>query len=154
MARKFVRNYDSLGKPDISIDTFYAQCFKKLSIDRDKFKELEKFIKVSLSLPCQNSSVERSFSRSKRLIHGRECISLATLKAQRVGQEVLGTYGGTNKVPLTPSLVSSHFQAHFKYMERLEKEKKEREQSEATIRHERELKRKREAEAEAKAEFE
>ena len=66
---------------------------------------------------------------------------------------MLGTYGGTNKVPLTPTLVASHIQAHSKYRERVEREEKEKAQTEASIRLERDLKRKREADKEAKAEF-
>ena len=55
-ARRFTRKCDSSGKPSEGIDCFYARCFKELSSEREKFKELELFVMLSLSLPCGNAA--------------------------------------------------------------------------------------------------
>ena len=56
-ARKFSR------RDGERIDSFYAKCLKNLITETEKFKELGTFIKIVLSLPCSNASIERGFSQ-------------------------------------------------------------------------------------------
>ena len=98
--------------------------------------------------------MERAFSQTKRLITQRESLSLRSLTGLRVGREHIKTYGTTNAVKITPSLLASHINSRNKYHERLEKEKKEKIRKEKEAKEGREVSRKRRMEEEDKRDFE
>jgi len=135
-------------------DLFYVRSLIAMTTDTEKYEELWKFIKITLSLPCANAGVERGFSHSKRVVTHRESLSLASLMGQRIGLEVIRHYGGADKVEVTPNLIVDHNRARQQYHERIEKEKREKERTDAEIRRENELKRQREAEESEKVDYE
>ena len=94
------------------------------------------------------------FSRTKRLLHARESISLQSLIAQRVAQEAIGLNGGANNVKITPGLVASHKLAHQRNCERLAKQKRESEQRDRDQMAENDARRKRKAEEAERVDFE
>merc|ERR1719245_2277139 len=125
------------------MDCFYTRCFKGLNAT--EYTELIRFVKMALSLPVSNGSVERGFSETRRLVTSRESISLASLTGRKVGKEALNRYGHACDVPISTPLVVSHVNARRKYHERLENEKKEKEAARKRIRDDLEATRKRKA---------
>jgi hypothetical protein len=97
------------------------------------FTESRKFIQLCLSLPTTYAAVERGFSQTKMILDSRECLSLQSLIAQRVGKEAIHLYGSSSKVPITPSLLSMQFRAYQNHQRRVKEEQKEKKKRDESI---------------------
>ena len=120
------------------IDEFYAKVLKELYKSRDPghFDILDRFIKLSLSLPSSNAIIERGFSQSKMFLESRENLSLPTLIGLRNTKDAITHYGGSANVPITSSLRAAHMKAKSSYMKRLETERKDKNEHDQIIRAE------------------
>ena len=87
-------------------------------------------------------------------MEGRERLSLQSLTALKVTKEVIAFHGGASNVPIPPTLVTKHQQAHHNYQKRVEEEGRQNRNKERDKQAEIVASRKRKAEDDEKAKFE
>ena len=108
---------------------------------------LIKFVKIVIALPHYNAFLERGFSDLKRVITGRELLSLESTNAQKSIMDFIRLAGGTKNVSVTLDMIEDVKQANMKKEQ--DKRKKEREKMKRLKKQEeeqREKKRKHDAE--------
>ena len=138
----------------IRLDTYYSNVIKKLELkDPGKFDVVTKYLHLVLALATSNCSVERGFSVTKRLLQGRESMSLASVYGQKVTKDAIHFHGGSANVNITPSLLAAHFKAQSNYSKRVESEQKEKRKRELDLQAAAEASQRRAEERERKAKF-
>lgn len=90
------------------LDVFWIEiCDKVEKLIGDKPEALLKFIKIVVPLPHSNGFLERGFSDLKRLITGRELLSLESTSAQKTILDFIRLAGGSTKVTVTLDMIES-----------------------------------------------
>ena len=109
------------------LDVFWIEiCDKVEKLISDKPEALLKFIKIVVPLPHSNGFLERGFSDLKRIITGRELLSLESTSAQKTLLDFIRLAGGSTKVTVTLDMIESVKLAHMRKEQ--EKRLKEREE--------------------------
>ena len=75
---------------------------------------LIKFVKIVTALPHSNAFLERGFSDLKRVITGRELLSLESTNAQKSIMDFIRLVGGTKNVSVTLDMIEDVKQANMK----------------------------------------
>ena len=73
-----------------------------------------KLIKIVIPLPHSNGFLERGFSDLKRLITGRELLSLESTNAQKTVLDFIRLAGGSTKVLVTLEMIEFIKLAHMR----------------------------------------
>jgi hypothetical protein len=124
-----VKQYDE--KID-QLDLFWMDiCEKVEEIIGERPEALLKFIKIVCSLPHSNAFLERGFSDLKRLITGRELLSLESTNAQKKILDFIRLVGGTTKVEVTLQMIEDVKQASLKKEQERKRREREEEQKRA-----------------------
>ena len=90
------------------LDLFWIVIWEKVEgVTGDKPDALVKFIKIVCALPHSNAFLERGFSDLKRVITGRELLSLESTNAQKTIMDFIRLAGGTTKVLVTLEMIET-----------------------------------------------
>lgn len=132
------------------LDIFWIKiCDKIEQILIQKPEALLKFVKIMCSLPHSNAFLERGFSDLKRIITGRESLSLDSIKAHKTLLDFIRLAGGTENIVVTPEMIEAVKQASLrKEQERRRLEREKEVQRLKSKREEEEMKKKRKLEEE------
>ena len=90
------------------------------SFDLEHPAELERLVRMVLSLSHGQADVERSFSQTKLVIRSRESIGTQSLKAQKLVKSYISKHGGSDKIPVTNSMIRYMRNARASYRKELQ----------------------------------
>ena len=94
------------------LDLFWAEIWVKVEkLLKNKPEALIKFIKIVSALPHSNAFLERGFSDLKRIVTGRECLSLVSTNSQKTILDNIRLAGGTRNVMVTLDMIECVKQA-------------------------------------------
>ena len=117
--KQYVEKTDQLDHCWIGI------CEKVEGVIGEPAPALIKFFKIVTALPHSNAFLERVFSDLKRVITGRELLSLESTNAQKSIMDFVRLAGGTKNVTVTLDMIEDVKQANMKKEQ--DKRRKERE---------------------------
>ena len=127
-AVKTLRNVRQYDEKTDQLDLFWMDiCEKVEKVIGQRPESLLKFIKIVCSLPHSNGFLERGFSDLKRLITGRETLSLESTNAQKKILDFIRLSGGTTKVEVTLKMIEDVKQASLKKEQDMKKKEREEE---------------------------
>ena len=89
-------------------------CEKVGKVIRACPEALLKFIKIVVALPHSNAFLERGFSDLKRMITGRECLSLESTNSQKSALDVIRLAGGSTMLTVTHDMIECVKEAHMR----------------------------------------
>ena len=123
------------------LDLFWTEIWTKVEgVVKDKPVALIKFIKIVCSLPHSNAFLERGFSDLKRVVTGRECLSIDSTNAQKTILDNIRLAGGSTKVLVTLEMIESVKSAGLRKEQEMRRKKMDEERQNIQKRHEDEMK--------------
>ena len=135
------------------LDLFWLDiCSRVETVIGEKPEDLMKFVKICCALPHSNSFLERGFSDLKRIITGRESLSLESTNAHKTLLDFIRLVGGAQNVMVTAEMMAAVKEAHMRMEQEKRKKLREEEVERAqSKREEQERERKRKFDEEKKS---
>ena len=134
------------------LDLFWSEIWKKVEgVIKDEPVALIKFIKIVCSLPHSNAFLERGFSDLKRVITGRELLSIESTNSQKTILDNIRLAGGSLKVLVTLDMIESVKSAGLRKEQEMRKKEREDERQRTQKRNEEEMREKKRKHEDEKA---